>query len=95
MKKNDEVRNIGLARALSKLGHCSRSRAAALIRAGRVSLNGNIRRDPETGRFTVEDVSQFGTAVNGKPVGRNASADLPTRATISLAGVIDLQWEAA
>lgn len=54
-----------------------------------------IRRDPETGRFTVEDVSQFGTAVNGKPVGRNASADLPARATISLAGVIDLQWEAA
>jgi len=54
-----------------------------------------IRRDPETGRFTVEDVSQFGTAVNGKPVGRNASADLPSRATISLAGVIDLQWEAA
>ena len=54
-----------------------------------------IRRDPETGRFTIEDVSQFGTAVNGKPVGRNASAELPARATISLAGVIDLQWEAA
>jgi hypothetical protein len=54
-----------------------------------------IRRDAETGRFTVEDVSQFGTAVNGTPVGRNASADLPARATISLAGVIDLQWEAA
>ncbi len=53
-----------------------------------------IRRDPETGRFTVEDVSQFGTAVNGKPVGQNASAELPKRATISLAGVIDLQWEA-
>jgi FHA domain len=53
-----------------------------------------IRRDSETGRFTVEDVSQFGTAVNGKPVGRNASAELPRRATISLAGVIDLQWEA-
>ena len=53
-----------------------------------------IRRDPETGRFTIEDVSQFGTAVNGKPVGQNASAELPTRATISLAGVIDLQWEA-
>lgn len=54
-----------------------------------------IRRDMETGRFTIEDVSQFGTAVNGKPVGRNASAELPPRATISLAGVIDLQWEAA
>ena len=53
-----------------------------------------IRRDPETGRFIVEDVSQFGTAVNGKPVGQNGSAELPKRATISLAGVIDLQWEA-
>jgi hypothetical protein len=53
-----------------------------------------IRRDAETGRFTIEDVSQFGTAVNGTPVGQNASAELPRRATISLAGVIDLQWEA-
>ena len=41
-------RNIGLARALSKLGVCSRSRAAELIRAGRVKLNGKLRRDPET-----------------------------------------------
>lgn len=54
-----------------------------------------IRRDGETGRFTIEDVSQFGTAVNGKPVGRNSWAELPNRATISLAGVIDLRWEAA
>jgi hypothetical protein len=53
-----------------------------------------IRRDAETKRFSIEDVSQFGTAVNGKPVGRNESAELPSRATISLAGVIDLQWEA-
>jgi hypothetical protein len=53
-----------------------------------------IRRDAETGRFTVEDLSQFGTAVNGQPVGRNTAAELPKRATISLAGVIDLQWEA-
>jgi len=52
-----------------------------------------IRREPETGRFIIEDVSQFGTAVNGKPVGRNATAELPRRGTISLAGVIDLQWE--
>ena len=41
-------RKIGLARTLSKLGYCSRSRAAELILAGRVSLNGRIRRDPET-----------------------------------------------
>jgi len=41
-------RNVGLARALSKLGYCSRSRAADLIRAGRVLLNGSVRRNPET-----------------------------------------------
>ncbi len=42
------ARKIGLARALSKLGYCSRSQAADLIRAGRVQLNGGVRRDPET-----------------------------------------------
>src|SRR5207245_9670937 len=36
------------ARAMSKLGYCSRSRAAELIRAGRVTLNGASRRSPET-----------------------------------------------
>jgi 23S rRNA pseudouridine2605 synthase len=41
------TRHVGLARALSKLGYCSRSRAAELIRTGHVSLNGKIRRDPE------------------------------------------------
>jgi 23S rRNA pseudouridine2605 synthase len=45
---HDGTRKTGLARALSKLGYCSRSRAAQLIRAGRVGLNGKIRRDPET-----------------------------------------------
>lgn len=39
---------MGLARALSKLGYCSRSQAAALIRDGHVRINGNVRRDPET-----------------------------------------------
>ena len=33
---------------MSKLGYCSRSRAAELILAGRVKLNGALRRDPET-----------------------------------------------
>src|ERR1700686_4566244 len=46
--KNEIRWKIGLARMLSKLGYCSRSRAAELIRAGRVSLNGKARRDPET-----------------------------------------------
>jgi 23S rRNA pseudouridine2605 synthase len=41
-------RRTGLARALSKLGYCSRSQAFALIRRGRVTLNGVVRRDPES-----------------------------------------------
>lgn len=52
------TRRVGLARALSKLGYCSRSRAAQWIREGRVRLNGSVRRDPETpvqmGRDRVE-----------------------------------------
>lgn len=51
-------KKTGLARALSKLGFCSRSEAAELIRAGRVKLNGTARRDVETpvrlGRDRIE-----------------------------------------
>ena len=48
MPSKETVRKIGLARALSKLGYCSRSQATILIRAGRVRVNGTVRRDPET-----------------------------------------------
>jgi 23S rRNA pseudouridine2605 synthase len=44
----ETARKVGLARALSKLGLCSRSQAADLIRSGRVRLNDAIRLDPET-----------------------------------------------
>src|SRR5882672_6754737 len=44
----NQTRHVGLARALSKLGYCSRSQANELIRAGRVRLNGTRRRDPES-----------------------------------------------
>lgn len=37
----------GLARVLSKLGVCSRARAAELIRAGHVTVNGTVQLDPE------------------------------------------------
>jgi 23S rRNA pseudouridine2605 synthase len=40
-------KKTGLARALSKMGFCSRSEATELIRAGRVKLNGSVRRDSE------------------------------------------------
>jgi 23S rRNA pseudouridine2605 synthase len=40
-------RNVGLARALSKLGYCSRSRAEQLITGGHVRINGVVRKDAE------------------------------------------------
>lgn len=42
-----QPRNIGLARAISKMGYCSRSRAEDAIRAGRVKINGAVRRNIE------------------------------------------------
>jgi 23S rRNA pseudouridine2605 synthase len=38
-------RTVGLARALSKLGYCSRNRAAELIRGGLVRVNGEVRKN--------------------------------------------------
>jgi 23S rRNA pseudouridine2605 synthase len=37
-----------VARVLSKMGHCSRSQAAELVRAGRVTINGRRVIDPES-----------------------------------------------
>ena len=39
-------RKVPLVRALSKLGHSSRSQAYALIRSGRVEVNGRVVTDP-------------------------------------------------
>ena len=47
MSRAAHLRRVGLARALSKLGYCSRSQASAIIRAGRVQLNGATERNPE------------------------------------------------
>ena len=57
-------RRIGLARALSKLGYCSRSQASELIRTGRVSLNSRIRRDPEQ----PVDLARDHIQVNGQRI---------------------------
>jgi 23S rRNA pseudouridine2605 synthase len=59
-----EQRKVGLARVLSKLGYCSRSKAADLIRAGQVRLNGVVRRDPETPTHPGKDRIE----VNNAPV---------------------------
>jgi 23S rRNA pseudouridine2605 synthase len=47
-RSTNKVKKVGLARALSKLGFCSRTQAMALIRAGQVRLNGATPRNPET-----------------------------------------------
>lgn len=64
LKKENGSRNVGLARALSKLGHCSRQQAAALIRQGKVRLNGTTPKNPETPvRMGVDRIELQGVAV--------------------------------
>jgi 23S rRNA pseudouridine2605 synthase len=48
LPKSDSSRKIGLARALSKLGYCSRQQASELIHQGKVRLNGATPKDPQT-----------------------------------------------
>jgi 23S rRNA pseudouridine2605 synthase len=58
---------VGLSRALSKLGYCSRSRAAELIRSGHVRLNGATQRDPECGVHLDRDrIEVDGVALAGQ-----------------------------
>lgn len=58
------MRTVGLARALSKLGYCSRSRAQHLIRSGLVQVNGTVKRDPESPVYLSRDRID----VNGGPI---------------------------
>lgn len=55
----------GLARAISKLGICSRSQAAKWIGEGRVAVNGAIARDPEM----PIDASRDRIAIDGADIG--------------------------
>jgi 23S rRNA pseudouridine2605 synthase len=48
MSSGTDIHRTGLARALSKLGFCSRAQAFSLIKSGRVRLNQKPVRDPET-----------------------------------------------
>jgi 23S rRNA pseudouridine2605 synthase len=54
----------GLARVISKLGYCSRARAAKLIRDGKVFVNGVKRRDPETPVYVGKDRIE----IDGQPL---------------------------
>jgi 23S rRNA pseudouridine2605 synthase len=42
-----KIARVGLARVLSKLGFCSRSKAFQIIRGGRVRVNGWVTKNPE------------------------------------------------
>jgi 23S rRNA pseudouridine2605 synthase len=70
MKVPRKSRRIGLARALSKLGYCSRSRAFELVRNGRVRLNGNLTRNPESPvHFGKDRIAVDGASVEaGVPI---------------------------
>lgn len=66
-----------------------------------------VRRDPETGRFFIKDLSTLGTTVNGKripasiqrvngqEVDKNIEVPLPDKAGIGLAGVLSLNFKSA
>ena len=59
---------VGLARALSKLGYCSRSVAAELIAGGRVQLNRSLTRNPATlVRLGVDRIAVDGIRVRPSP----------------------------
>ena len=84
---------VGLARALSKLGHCSRAEGERLIRAGRVRVAGQVVTDPqrrvhpETAAVTVDGVAVDPAAgvylVLNKPRGLVTTRDDPqARATV-------------
>ena len=65
LPENAEIKRVGLARALSKLGFCSRTKAAELIRPGNVRLNGAVCRDPETPVHIEKDRIE----IHGKRIG--------------------------
>lgn len=60
-------RRIGLARALSKRGICSRRAAEALIRAGRVRLDGVVARDPQAPTRAASRIELDGSAPETAP----------------------------
>jgi 23S rRNA pseudouridine2605 synthase len=102
---NAQSKKVGLARALSKLGVCSRAQAAQLIRAGKVDVNGAVRRDPETpvrlGKDRIEIDGQAVAAakkiylVLNKPRGIVTTAsDEKGRDTVYSLLTADLPWVA-
>ena len=94
---------MGLARALSKLGYCSRQQAAGLIRDGKVRLNGSIAKNPEAPvRLGLDRIEVRGRAVGAaekiyvmlnKPRGIvTSAADEKGRDTVYMLLPADWNW---
>lgn len=98
---------VALARALSKLGYCSRSQALRLIGDGRVRIQGVVQRDPEKRvRLGSVGIEVDGTRVRGpekvylllnKPRGLiTTSSDERGRATVfQCLASLDKEWRLA
>ncbi len=59
--------SISLARALSRLGYCSRSRAALYIKSGKVTVNGKVARIPSSHVYLDKDVIEIDKKRLSKP----------------------------
>jgi len=51
-----------------------------------------FRRDPDTGEFFIQDVSRFGTSIDGKKLASKEWVRLPSKATIVLADRVTLEF---
>lgn len=62
-------RDVSVARALSKLGYCSRSEAELVVAKGRVSVNGRVVTNPSV-RISLNDdkIAVDGNALAGKDI---------------------------
>ena len=67
MTPKNSSRRVGLARVLSKLGYCSRSRAFELVHAGRVRVNQTVRCDPETPVLEADQIEVDGQPITSAP----------------------------
>lgn len=103
--RTTDAKRVGLARALSKLGYCSRAQAAKLVREGKVRLNGSVSRNPEVPVRTGKDrIEVDGRAIReaekiylllNKPRGYvTTAADEKGRATVYALLPEALEWVA-
>jgi hypothetical protein len=52
-----------------------------------------LRQDPETREFFIQDVSKFGTSVNGKKLAPKEWTLLPSKASITLADIMTMEFQ--